>query len=459
MIGSLKSHDLDIDFLARLRSQFVPLENSNPYSCFPDKITARSLVLLIILVFNTNFSKLAPVDRNIIHLDLDAFFVAVECKKEPKLKGKPLIVGGQSRRGVVAACSYEARHFGVHSAMPMYLALQLCPDAKVISGDMEAYSLNSHLVTEIIADKAPLFEKASVDEFYIDASGMDRFFGAFKWAMELQKAIIKESGLPISLGMSVNKLVSKVVTAEFKPKAQKHIPAGDEKDFLGPLAVEKIPMIGKQTSSFLYDMGVRTVATLREMPIKFLISAFGKHGTSLWNKAHGIDESPVVPHSEQKSISTESTFDQDTIDVKRLKSILIAMVEKVAYQLREQHKLVSCVTVKIRYSNFDTETRQIHIPYTSSDHVLLRVVQELFDKLYNRRMLIRLVGVRLSNLVQGNQQISLFDDTEEDINLYEAMDYIKHKHGVEKLIRATTLGVSGRVRMEMNMFKGKVLKL
>ncbi len=399
------------------------------------------------------------MDRNIIHFDLDAFFVAVEIKKEPKLRGLPLIVGGQSRRGVVAACSYEARSFGVHSAMPMYLALQLCPDAKVISGDMEAYSLNSHLVTEIIADKAPLFEKASVDEFYIDASGMDKFFGAFKWATELQKAINKESGLPISLAMSINKLVSKVATAEFKPRAQRQILPGAEKDFLGPLSVEKLPMVGKQTSSFLYDMGVRTVSTLREMPVKFLVSAFGKNGLSLLNKANGVDESPVIPHNEQKSISTESTFEQDTIDVKRLKSILVAMVEKVAFQLRDQKKLTSCITVKIRYSNFDTETKQIHIPYTSSDHILLKVVQELFDKLYNRRMLIRLVGVRLSQLVQGNHQISLFDDTEEDINLYEAMDYIKHKHGVEKLIRATTLGVSRRVRMEMNMFNGKIAKL
>ena len=396
--------------------------------------------------------------RSIIHLDLDAFFVSVERKKEPKLNGLPLIVGGSSRRGVVAACSYEARKFGVHSAMPMYLALQLCPDAKVISGDMEAYSQNSHLVTEIIADRAPTFEKASIDEFYIDASGMDRFFGTFKWSVELQKKIMKESGLPISMALSVNKLVSKVATGEFKPHAQKQIPAGEEKDFLAPLSIEKIPMVGKQTSTFLYDMGVRTVATLREMPLKFLTSAFGKNGISLWNKAHGIDDSPVVTYSEQKSISTESTFETDTIDVKKLKSILIAMVEKVAFQLRDQKKLTSCITVKIRYSNFDTETRQIHIAYTSSDHIILRVVQELFDKLYNRRMLIRMVGVRLSNLVHGNQQISLFDDTEEDINLYEAMDFIKHKHGVEKLVRAITIDVNKRVRMEMNMFKGKVTK-
>jgi DNA polymerase IV len=398
------------------------------------------------------------MDRNIIHMDLDAFFVAVERKNNPKLNGVPLIIGGSSRRGVVAACSYETRRFGVHSAMPIYLALQLCPDAKVISGDVEAYSQHSHLVTEIVAAQAPVFEKSSIDEFYIDASGMDKFFGAFKWAKELRHQITKESGLPISLGMSVNKLVSKVTTAEFKPNAEKQIVPGSESDFLAPLGVEKIPMVGKQTATFLHDMGVRTVATLREMPIQFLISALGKNGQALWNKAHGIDHSPVVPYTEQKSISTESTFEEDTIDVKRLNAVLIAMVEKVAFQLREQKKLTSCITVKIRYSNFDTETRQIHVPYTSSDLTILRVVQQLFDKLYNRRMLIRLVGVRLSNLVHGSHQISLFDDTEEDINLYEAIDFIKHKHGVEKLVRATTMDVSRRIRMEMNMFKGKVSK-
>lgn len=396
------------------------------------------------------------MERNIIHFDLDAFFVAVECQRNKKLVGKPLIIGGSSRRGVVAACSYETRKFGVHSAMPMYLALQLCPDAIVISGDMEAYSQQSHVVTDIIAESAPMFEKASIDEFYIDASGMDRYYGAFKWAVELQEKILKHSGMHISMGMSVNKLVSKVATGEFKPRAQKHIPAGTEKEFLGPLSVDKIPMIGKQTASFLYDMGVRNVSTLRNMPVKFLVSAFGKNGLSLWNKAHGIDESPVVPYSEQKSISTECTFEEDTIDIKRLKSLLIAMIEKVAFQLREQKKLASCITVKIRYSNFDTETKQIQIPYTSSDHIILNVITQLFDKLYNRRMMIRLVGVRLSGLVHGNHQINLFDDTAETINLYEAIDHIKHKHGSEKLVRATTMGVNKRVRMQMNMFKGNL---
>ncbi|MEO8472896.1 MAG: DNA polymerase IV [Chryseolinea sp.] len=399
------------------------------------------------------------MERSVIHLDLDAFFVAVERRNNSRLMGKPLIIGGSSRRGVVAACSYETRAFGVHSAMPMYLAMQLCPDAKIISGDVEAYSQCSHEVTEIIAESAPLFEKASIDEFYIDATGLDRYFGAFKWAVELREKIMSESALPISLGMSVNKLVSKVATGEFKPNAQKNIPAGTEKQFLAPLSVDKIPMIGKQTASFLYDMGVRTVETLREMPIHFLVSAFGKNGRSLWNKAHGIDESPVVSYSEQKSISTESTFEEDTIDVNRMNSILIAMVEKVAFQLREQKKLTSCVTVKIRYSNFDTETRQVHVAYTSSDCVLLNTVSGLFKKLYNRRMLIRLVGVRLSGLVSGNHQISLFDGTAEAIQLYEAIDRIKLKHGNEKLIRATTLGVNRRIRMEMNMFKGTIRKL
>jgi DNA polymerase-4 len=338
----------------------------------------------------------------------------------------------------------------------MYLALQLCPDARVISGDVESYSQASHEVTEIIAEHAPAFEKASIDEFYIDASGMDRFFGAFKWAIELRKKIMTKSSLPISLGMSVNKLVSKVVTGEFKPNAQKQIPAGDEKQFLAPLSIEKLPMVGKQTASFLYDMGVRTVQTLREMPVQFLVSAFGKNGLSLWNKAHGIDTSPVVPHSEQKSISTECTFDSDTIDVKKLKTILIAMVEKVAFNLRDQQKLTSCVTVKIRYANFDTETKQVQVPYTSSDHVLLRIVLELFERLYQRRMLLRLVGVRLSGLVHGNQQISLFDDTAESISLYQAIDHVKHKYGVEKIIRANTIDVNKRVRMELNMFKGNL---
>ena len=393
-------------------------------------------------------------DRAVIHLDLDTFFVSVERKRNSSLEGIPLIVGGKNNRGVVAACSYEARKFGVHSAMPMYLAKQLCPDAKVISGDMEAYSQHSRLITDVIADTAPVFEKSSIDEFYVDASGMDRFFNTFQWARELRGRIIKESGLPISMGLSVNKLVSKVATNEFKPNAEKNIERGTERDFLGPLGIDKIPMIGKKTARFLYDMGVRKVEALREMPVRYLQSAFGKNGLELWRRANGIDESPVVAYSERKSISTECTFSTDTIDVKKLKSVIIAMVEKLTYKLREEKKLTSCITVKIRYTNFDTETRQIHMAYTASDQALIHTALNLFDRLYSRRMLLRLVGVRFSGLVHGNYQISLFDDTEESIRLYQAMDRIKFRHGSDKLIRAVTLGVSRRVRMDMNVFTG-----
>lgn len=376
------------------------------------------------------------MDTHILHFDLDSFFVAVECKSNPRLKGRPLIVGGSSRRGVVAACSYEARRFGVHSAMPMYLALKLCPDATVISGDMELYTRHSQMVTEIIAGDAPLFEKASIDEFYVDASGMDRFVGTFRWARELRKKIIRESGLPISMALSVNKMVSKVATGEFKPDAEKEIVVGTEQDFLAPLPVERLPMVGPQTTAFLHDMGVRTVATLRAMPVHVLTRAFGRNGISLWNKAHGLDDSPVVPYVEQKSISTETTFTQDTIDVRHIHSVLLGMVEKTAFQLRSQNKLASCVTVKIRYADFNTETRQVHIPYTASDHHLIPVVRSLFDRLYSRRLLIRLVGVRLSGLVHGSPQINLFEDTSGTTVLYTELDHIRRRYGDDVIRRA-----------------------
>ena len=327
----------------------------------------------------------------------------------------------------------------MHSAMPMYLARQLCPDATVISGDMEAYSQHSGMVTEIIKESAPVFEKASIDEFYLDVSGMDRFFNTFQWGRELRQRIIRESGLPVSIGLSVNKLVSKVATNEYKPNAEEHIPGGAERDFLAPLAIDKIPMVGKKTARFLYDMGVRKVETLREMPVKYLQSAFGKNGLSLWKKANAIDDSPVVSYSEQKSMSTECTFSTDTIDVKKLKSVLIGMVEKLAFGLRKDGKLTSCLAVKVRYTNFDTETRQIQVPYTASDNVLIRTAVDLFDRLYTRRMLLRLIGVRFSGLVHGSYQISLFDDTEEGIRLYQAMDYIRVRYGKDKITRAVTI--------------------
>ena len=395
-----------------------------------------------------------PEYRSVIHMDLDAFFVSVECLRDGRLQGKPLIIGGSSDRGVVASCSYEARRFGIHSAMPIKFARQLCPDAIIISGDMDAYSRYSRMITDIIAQSAPLFEKASIDEFYIDVTGMDRFFGCYQWGTELRRKITRESGLPLSMGLSVNKLVSKVATDESKPNGQKQVLYGHEKEFLDPLPVQKLPMIGPKTGQFLIDMGIKIIRTLRLMPPEVMQAAFGKNGVMLWKRANGIDETPVIPYSERKSISTEMTFDADTIDVNMLKSVITAMVEKVAYQLRQDKKLTSCIAVKIRYSNFETVSMQHQLPYTSSDKVLIRHAQELFDKLYAKRLLIRLVGVRLSGLVHGNYQINLFDDTVEDIRLHEALDRMKIKYGPRAVIRAVTLETSSRLRINNNLFKG-----
>ncbi|CAL1520206.1 DNA polymerase IV [Chitinophaga sp. MM2321] len=377
--------------------------------------------------------------RAIAHFDLDCFFVSVECQQDSRLQGKPLLVGGSSDRAVVAACSYEARRYGIHSAMPMKTALRLCPHAIVRSGDMDLYSKKSREITDIIAGKAPLYEKSSIDEFYLDLSGMDKFFGSLKWTSELRKTIIREAGLPISFGLASNKLVSKVATDEAKPNGQLEILFGEEKSFLAPLSVEKIPMVGRETAAQLRQRGVETVKTLSEVPISLLEAWMGKNGIALWKKANGIDESPVIPFYEQKSISTESTFPADTIDMQFLHAELVRMTEKIAFELRQQNKLTGCVTLKIRYSDFETVTKQMSISYCCSDHVLLEKVKELFKKLYDRRLLVRLIGVRFSHLVQGNYQISLFDDSQEMIALYQAIDQIKNRFGWEFLMKGTNV--------------------
>jgi len=374
--------------------------------------------------------------RNIAHFDLDSFFVSVECLKNSKLKGKPIAVGGHSDRGVIASCSYEARKFGVTSAMPVKLAKRLCPELLIIRGDMDSYSKYSNLVTDIIAGEVPLFEKASVDEFYIDMTGMDKFFGCSKYTTELRSKIIRESGLSISHALASNKLISKVATNEAKPNGQLEIAFGNEKPFLAPLPIEKLPMVGAKTGELLRRMGVETVCILSQIPVEMMINLLGKNGIELSRRANGIDETPVVPYHEQKSIGTENTFETDTIDVAFLHRELVRMTERIAFELRENNKLTGCITVKIRYSDFQTITKQCIIPYAAADHILLQKAKELFDKLYDRRLLIRLIGVRFSHLVPGNYQIHLFEDTQETIKLYQAIDSVKHQYGEQLLIRA-----------------------
>lgn len=372
-----------------------------------------------------------------------------------ELKNKPILVGGLSDRGVVAACSYETRRFGVHSGMPMKMAKELCPEAVPIKGNAGTYSKFSDMVTEIIQEKVPLFEKSSIDEFYADLTGMDRFFGSYKYASELRQRITKETGLPISFGLSVNKVVSKVATNEAKPDNQLKIDFGLEKPFLAPLSIKKIPMVGDKTYQTLRNLGLRQVRTIQEMPVDVMQRVLGKNGGVIWKRANGIDHTPVIPFCDRKSISTERTFDKDTIDVTKLKGILIAMTENLAYQLRRGEKLTACIAVKIRYSDFNTYSKQLRIPYTSADHILIPKILEMFKSLYNRRLLVRLIGIRFSHLVSGNYQINLFDDTEEILSLYHAMDHIRKRYGDKSVIRASGMGaktVGGRMQ---NPFDGR----
>jgi DNA polymerase-4 len=378
-------------------------------------------------------------ERAILHLDLDAFFVSVERLHNTALQGKPLIIGGSQGRGVVASCSYEARAFGIHAGMPVKMALRLCPDALVLRGDMENYSRHSRLITGIIEEEAPLFEKASIDEFYLDLTGMDRHFGCWQWSKELRRRILRESGLPLSLGLSVNKLVSKVGAGEGKPNGARLVEAGTEKDFLAPLPIRKLPGVGQVTCERLRHMGVQTVSTLRRIPPGLLQRAFGNHGRTLWQKANAIDHSPVVPYRDRKSISTEHTFQTDTIDTRFLRDQLTGMATRLAFELRQKQRLTACVTVKIRYTDFNTFTRQRRIPYTAGDQALIRHAHELFDQLYQRRQLVRLVGLRFSELVTGRPQMSLFEDTGEDERLLAAMDRIRKRFGEKGVIRAAAL--------------------
>ena len=392
-------------------------------------------------------------NRAIVHMDLDTFFVSCERLLDSRLIGKPVLIGGTSDRGVVASCSYEARTFGVHSAMPMRMAKLLCPEAIVLRGNSGVYTNFSKDVTDVVKESVPLYEKTSIDEFYIDLTGMDKFFGCHKLASELRQSIIKETGLPISFGLSINKTVSKVATGEAKPNNEIQILKGNEKPFLAPLSVRKIPMVGEVTYKFLCDLGVKRIKTVQEMPMQLMHRVLGKNGLSIWKKANGIDNSPVVQYHERKSISTERTFDKDTTDVIKLKSIIMAMAENLAYQLRRGNKLTACVTFKIRYSDFQTYTQQQRIPYSAMDHNIIPVVLELFKKLYNRRLLVRLIGVKFSHLVEGGQQINLFEDNEKHLNLSQAIDNMRERYGDRAVINAA--GMEAKSISRWNPFTGE----
>jgi DNA polymerase-4 len=385
-----------------------------------------------------------PAKRHIVHIDLDSFFVSVERKFDPSLIGKPVLIGGSADRGVVASCSYEARKFGIHSAMPMKQAMKLCPHATIVRGAHGRYSEASREVTEIIHNAVPLYQKTSVDEFYIDYTGMDRFHNSYQHATELRQKIIKDTGLPISFGMSSCKTVSKMATNQAKPNGQLLVPHGMEKEFLAPLNISKIPGLGESTSQKLYMYGIEKIGDLQKADLRFLEAIFGKMGRYLWEKANGIDESIIVPSSERKSISTEHTFDSNIANKNMIETILVSMTEELAFKLRKENKLASCLAIKVRYANFETHTQQEKIALTAAEHILIPGIKNLLKKAWNQHRPIRLIGVRLSNLCSGSYQINLFEDNEERIRLYQAMDKINFKFGDKTVCRAAGMEIGTR---------------
>lgn len=377
--------------------------------------------------------------RYIAHFDLDSFFVSVEVLLNPALKDKPVVVGGSRERGVVAAASYAVRKFGVHSAMPMKKALQLCPDAIVVKGTRGAYSHYSRMVTDIIAAKAPLFQKASVDEFYIDLTGMDKFFDVFKWTIDLRQEIIDKTKLPISFGLAANKLVAKIATDEAKPNGYLFIKPGMEQNFLAQLPVNKIPGVGTQTFASLKALNIHYIKDILNYSPQVLEEHLGKYGVDLWHKAHGTHDGEVVNFHEAKSISTENTFHDFSADTDFLLSELVRMTERVAHELRQDEKLTGCIAVKIRYPDFETTSRQTTIDYTFRDDELIAAAKELFDKLYRKGKEVRLLGVRLTDFTNHAMQGSLFDDHEKKTNLYKAIDAVKLKYGSPLLQKGRTV--------------------
>lgn len=374
----------------------------------------------------------------IAHFDLDSFFVSVEIINNPTLKGKPVLVGGYER-GVVAACSYEARKYGIQSAMPMKKAMQLCPHAIVTNSSRGEYSKYSRWVTEIIASKVPRFEKASIDEFYCELTGMDKFFGVSKYAKELRELVKKETGLPISCGLSSAKFISKMATNEAKPNGFLEIPHGKEKEFLWPLGIEKINGVGKQTEIQLRNFGINTIEDIAKLSLEVMGERFGKWGESLWNKSQGIGTTTVETGWEQKSMSHENTFEEDKTDIGFLHSEIVRLTEKTAYSLREDEKLTGCVTVKIRYSDFETISRQETIDYTSLDDQLIAKAKDIFNKSWERKRPVRLLGVRFSQLIPFTMQMDMFNNSEGKLNLYKTVDDIKDRFGSKLVMKAATL--------------------
>jgi DNA polymerase-4 len=370
--------------------------------------------------------------RTIFHLDLDAFFVSVERILDPSLNGKPVIVGGDPQgRGVVAACSYEARKFGLHSAMPIRRAYSLCPQGIYLHGNFREYSRYSRIVKAILTKYAPIIQQASVDEYYMDFTGTENIYGKyFDFAKKLQQIVLTETGLPCSIGIGKNKTLAKIGSDCMKPMGVTYIEPGFEKKFLAPMPVETIPGIGKKTTIELNRRGFYKIGDIAEAPLEYFTKAFGKGGMDIWYKANGEGNEYLTEDHDPKSISKENTFMEDTIDLDRIKETMFEMTGQVCQNLRDNKMQAMCINLKLRYSDFSTLTRAKSVPPTDDDKIVFETVWALFTKNYTRRVSVRLIGVGLTKFVKLPDQKALFDDTDEKRKkILEAVNTIRNKHG------------------------------
>jgi DNA polymerase-4 len=381
--------------------------------------------------------------RTIFHIDLDAFFVTVEQVLNPSLRNKPVIVGGRpGGRGVVASASYECRKFGVHAAMPLARAQRLCPQAIFLTGNYRKYGEFSDKFMSILSGYSPCMEPGGLDEAYLDVTGCENFGSWRNLALAMKERIKKETGLVASVGIAPCKVVAKVASDLSKPDGLIEVLPGQEKTFLAPLAVRKLPGVGEKTAKVLKSAGIETIGQLAEMPLELFRSRYGEGMLWLSEHARGIDSSPVEMRGEAKSISRETTFEKDTMDTGFLKATLRYFAEKLGADLRESNKKARTVTLKLRYADFETVNRSTTSREAMNlDDAVFQSGVNLLEKTLGKKFRpVRLIGLEVSNLIAGETQLGLFDaDAKRLEKVDRAVDYIRDKYGFDAIQTGYTL--------------------
>jgi len=379
-----------------------------------------------------------------MHIDLDAFFVSVEQTEKPELKGKPVVVGGRpDRRGVVASASYEARNFGIHAGMPLAAAYRLCPQAIFIEGGFPKYRDASQRFMAILADFTPFLEPTGIDEAYLDVTGFESIHGSIhRMALAIKQRIKDELGFCASVGVAGCKVVAKIASDLSKPDGLLEVASGDERSFLAPLPIAKLPGIGKKTELILRGLGINTIGNLAVTPLSTLKSHFGASGELLRSYARGIDDRKVELPSAAKSISRETTFGKDTKDRSLLKATLCYLSERVGSNLRQQSKQARCVALKLRYADFTTITRSHTLTRASdTDRTISDTGLKLLNKaLAQEKQPIRLIGIGVSNLTEPARQLDMLDSSAQRLEqLNKAVDRIRKKYGFTAIQTGRTL--------------------